>query len=84
MSSNGCVLSLSAEGGMKFLLGGDEGFVGFLIEGDVSEDGGDDERSDGFDGGMDGDGMLGFGEFELRSGDLLKVDFEGPDKSGLS
>ena len=83
MSSYRGVLSLSAEGGVKFLLGGDEGFVGFVVEGDVSEDGADDKRSDGFDGGIDGDGVLGFGEFEFGSGDLLKVDFEGSNKSSF-
>ena len=81
MSSNGGVFSLSAESGMEFLLCGDEGLVSFVIEGDVSEDGGNDERSDDLDGGIDGDGELRFGEFELRNGDLLKVDFEGSDES---
>ena len=81
MSSNGGVFSLSAESGMEFLLCGDEGLVSFVIEGDVSEDSGNDERSDELDGGINGDGELGFGEFELRNGDLLKVDFEGSDES---
>jgi hypothetical protein len=84
MSSDGGVLSLSAEGGMELLLCSDKGLVSFVIEGDVSEDGADDERSDGLDGGINGDGQLGFGEFELRSGDLLKIDFEGSSKSCLS
>jgi hypothetical protein len=49
VSSNGGVFSLSAESGMEFLLCGDEGLVSFVIKGDVSEDGGNDERSDGLD-----------------------------------
>ncbi len=69
---------------MELLLCSDKGLVSFVIEGDVSEDGADDERSDGLDGGINGDGQLEFGEFELRSGDLLKIDFEGSSKSCLS
>jgi hypothetical protein len=55
VSSYGCVFSLSAESGMKFLLGSDKGFVSFVIKRNVSEDSADNERSDNFDRWINGD-----------------------------
>jgi hypothetical protein len=49
VSSYGGIFSLSAESGMKFLLGSDKGFVSFVVKSNVSEDSTDNERSDNFD-----------------------------------
>lgn len=84
MSTDRGVLSVSAEGGVKFLLSSDEGFVSFVIKLDVSEDGSYDEGPDLFDRGIDSDGPLGFGECDFRGLDLFEVDFEGPDERGFS
>lgn len=68
---------------MKLLLGSNECFVCLIVKLDVSKNGAYDERSDLFDGWINGDGQLWCSQFEFWCFDLLQIDFEGSDKSGL-
>jgi hypothetical protein len=81
MGSDRGVFSLSAEGFVEFCLSSNESHVSLFSKSYVSEDGADNERSDGFDRGINCNGQLGFCKFKFGSRNSFKIDFERSNKS---